>query len=358
MRGIPLQTALPAARAETRAFLERLNPGGRVIVFCHFDADGLCAGALFGRTLPRLGFQDVQVVPSGRGASAFSELARTRPRALEPAALIVTDLGVTGPGVLPEVPTLFVDHHQPDGLPAGPVTVVSGYAWDPIPASAWLAHDLLAPLASTEDLGWIGAVGTISDLGKRAPWDALPGLKKRYTARWLKEAAALVNAARRSGAFDIGTALELLMHAAGPKELATDDARGADRLRASRAEVNAALAVARRTAPRFSATGPFALVRLHSGAQIYPLIAQQWRGRLPGYAVIAANTGYLPGKVAFAVRTARTDLNLSALLQSVDVGGATESYGHGHDQASGGQLPPEAFKRVLDALGFEADAMG
>ncbi|WP_216320920.1 DHH family phosphoesterase [Deinococcus aestuarii] len=356
MCALPLQTALPAAREATRTFLNALSPAGRVVVFCHFDADGLSAGALFGRALPRLGFQDVRVVPSGRGESAFSEGARARLAALGPAALVVTDLGVNGRGVLPDVPTLYVDHHQPGGMPGGNVTVVSGYPWDPIPASAWLAHDLLSPLTDIEDLGWIGAVGTIGDLGDGAPWDLLPAIKKRYTAKWLKEAVALVNAARRASAFDIDTPLKLLLTADGPKDLATDDEHGADRLRAYRAEVGAELAVARRAAPTFSATGPYALVRLHSGAQIHPLIAQQWRGRLPGHAVIAANTGYLPGTVAFSMRTARADLNLPAILQAIDVGDTAESYGHGHDQASGGQLPPSAFDRVLDALGFGAVA--
>ncbi|MEF2278469.1 hypothetical protein V3W47_09150 [Deinococcus sp. YIM 134068] len=353
MAAVPLAQALPAARQSAREFLHGLDPARRVVVFCHFDADGLAAGALFGGALPRLGFRDVRVVPSGRGESAFSDAARARLTALGPAALVVTDLGVNGRGVLPGVPTLYVDHHQPDGMPGPEATVVSGYPWDPIPASAWLAHELLAPLTDMDDLGWIAAVGTISDLGDGAPWDALPALKKRYTAKWLKEAVALVNAARRASAFDVDTALELLLVADGPKALATDDAHGADRLRAYRAEVNAELAVARRSAPKFSATGPYALVRLHSGAQIHPLIAQQWRGRLPGHAVLAANTGYLPNTVAFSMRTARADLNLPQLLQGVDVGEAGDSYGHGHDQASGGQLSPEAFRRLLRGLGFE-----
>lgn len=353
MSGVPLQTALPPAQEATRAFLNSLDPARRVVVFCHFDADGLSAGALFGRTLPRLGFRDVRVVPSGRGESAFSDAARARLGALGPQGLIVTDLGVNGRGVLPDVPTLYVDHHQPDGVPTGNVTVVSGYTWDPIPASAWLAYELLAPLADIGDLAWIGAVGTLGDLGDSAPWDALPEIKKRHTAKWLREAVALVNAARRASAFDIGTPLNLLLSAAGPKELATDDAHGADRLRAYRAEVSAELAAARRAAPKFSATGPYALLRLHSGAQIHPLIAQQWRGRLPGHAVIAANTGYLPDTVAFSMRTARTDLNLPAILQGIEVGDVGGSYGHGHDQASGGQLPPGAFNQVLEALGFD-----
>ena len=67
---------------------------------------GLGAGALFGRALPRLGFTQVQVVPSLRGESAFSDEARRRLLAFQPDALVVTDLGVHHFGVLADVPDI------------------------------------------------------------------------------------------------------------------------------------------------------------------------------------------------------------------------------------------------------------
>jgi single-stranded-DNA-specific exonuclease len=106
----------------------------------------------------------------------------------------------------------------------------------------------------------------------------------------------------------------MLMEVDAPRAIAEDDALGADRLRAYRAEVRAELAIARKQAPVFSADQPWALVRIDSGCQIHPLIAQQWRTRLPKFDVIAANRGYLPGMVAFSARTQRTDLVLPALL--------------------------------------------
>jgi single-stranded-DNA-specific exonuclease len=117
------------------------------------------------------------------------------------------------------------------------------------------------------------------------------------------------------------------------------------------------LAIARKQAPIFSADQPWALVSLDSGCQIHPLIAQQWRTRLPKFAVIAANHGYLPGIVAFSARTQRTDLVLPALLRAPDIGADDEaSFGRGHDQASGGHLPRALFNRLMDALGFDARA--
>ena len=67
--------------------------------------------------------------------SAFKAHARGRLAAMEPDALVVTDLGVHAFGVLPGVPTLYVDHHQWAAAPPQ-ATVVSGYRWDPIPTSA------------------------------------------------------------------------------------------------------------------------------------------------------------------------------------------------------------------------------
>ncbi len=360
---IPLEAALTDARADARRFVEALPRSARVVVFCHFDADGLAAGAVAGRALPRLGVGEVRVVPSGKGESAFGESARARLAAHAPDALVVTDLGVNAAGVLPGVPTLYVDHHQPVGAPAPPAVVASGYAWDPVPTSAWLMWELLAPLAdaagaSIDDLLWVAAVGTISDLGDKAPWPRLEAVRKRYTAKWLKEAVSLVNAARRASAFDVETPLAMLLAADHPRAVSEDEAAGAARLRDYRAEVNAALAEARRRAPVFAGgESPWALVPVASPCQIHPLIAQQWRGRLPKHAVMGANPRYVPDLVAFSCRTSRRDLNLPALLRgAADLGPWNAHFGNGHDQASGGHLPPPEFGRLLAALGFDGRA--
>ncbi len=370
---IPLADAFPEAVHTVKQWLGAVPAGGRCVVFCHFDADGLGAGALFGRGLPLLGVEDVVVVPSGRDESAFSDGARQRLAALAPDALVVTDLGVNERGTLEDagIPVLYVDHHRPSGAPAG-AHVVSAYDWDPIPCSAWLAFDLLEAAVPDVDelreLDWIAAVGVLSDLGDTAPWPLLADAKRRHTAKWLTETVALVNAARRAPTFDAQTALDALLTYDGPRALATAETPASERLRAARQSVKEELAAARRAAPVFSerpADVPrdlapedlrFALVTIDSAAQVHPLIAQQWRGRLKGYPVICANTGYLDGLVAFSTRTSRTDLSLPALFQSVDTPGWNGRWGHGHDQASGGHLPPDVFNGVLDALGFGPEA--
>ena len=220
-------------------------------------------------------------------------------------------------------------------------------------------------LTGVHDLDWLAAVGVLSDLGDKAPWPLLAQAKKRHTAKWLKEAVVLTNAARRASAFQADAALRLLMTHDGPRDLAEDDGPDGRALHAARAEVAAEVAEARKAAPVFStlpapADAPadlrFALVRVHSPCQVHPLLAQQWRGRLPTYPVLCANTGYLPGLVAFSARARRGQVRLPEVFRSIDTPGWNGRWGHGHDGASGGHLPPAEFNHVLEALGFPDEA--
>lgn len=349
----PLEIALPHARRGFAEFVAALPVEGPVVVFCDADADGLCAGALLARALPRTDPHDVRVLHARRGESPFSEQARRRLRAEAPGALVAADLGVRADGLLRGVPTAYIDHHRPSGEPAGAV-VISGYGWDPIPATSWLTYELLDGLADVEDLSWLAAAGTIGDLGEDAPWPELPRLRRRWTSKWLREAVSLINAARRASGFDVDTPLRMLMTADHPRRFGDADVPEVAAMHAYRDEVKRELAKARRQPPRFSTTGPYALVRIHSKCQIHPLIAQLWRGRLHDRAIIAANTGYLPGVVAFSMRTVRTDLNLPQLLRSMEPDDFGGRFGHGHDRASGGHLPPDRFARLLLRLGFAA----
>jgi hypothetical protein len=74
-------------------------------------------------------------------------------------------------------------------------------------------------------------------------------------------------------------------------------------------------------APR-AAADPCARTPVHAGAQVHPLIAQRWVGRLKQsdrsgklQAVMCANDAYLPGRVNFSVRRASSSTDLIALLK-------------------------------------------
>jgi single-stranded-DNA-specific exonuclease len=122
-------------------------------------------------------------------------------------------------------------------------------------------------------------------------------------------------------------------------------------LREAKREVNVELNEARKAAPVFA--GNVALIRMNSPCQIHPLIAQSWRTRLPKYIVIAANTGFMPGKVNFAARTSAKGVSVLDFLREFKLENVgTGSYGQGHDQASGGVLPFAAWNELLGKIGF------
>lgn len=338
---------IESAREAFAAFLDAAKEGDRHIALHDSDADGVTAGVVWQIALERMGREAVRVVPD-RERSAWTEGNRARVAAAEPDRLFVMDLGSREEPVLDGVPTCFVDHHRPEGVPPGD-TLVSAYTWDPVPNTSLLVWELFRPLVDVDDVDWIAAIGTISDLGERAPFPMLAAAKKRHTAKYLKEATTLVNAARRASSYDPDAAARALLGHEGPRALVASTSVEVETMRAAREEVNAEMNEAKKAAPVFS--DRVALIRIASKCQVHPLIAQIWRTRLPKYIVIAANEGYLPGKVNFSAR-ATGATNVLEFLRSIEIPEGEGSYGNGHDQASGGSLPVSRWNALLDAMGF------
>ncbi len=263
--------------------------------------------------------------------------------------ILVLDLGVRP--TLPKrgIPTVVIDHHVPLGTPPG-ATVISGHGMDPIPTTSLLAYWCAGALVDAGPWLWIAAIGMIGDM---AEGFAEMAEARRYGITALREAAALVNAPRRSATGDARPALHLLLTARGPGDITKADAADARALREARASVAAELAAAKRVAP--VVRDGVALIRFASPAQIHPLIAQQWRGRLRREIVLAANTGYRPGWVHFAARAAR-DVDLIGFLAARRPPGAGDEYGSGHRAATGGALRVPEWNQFAAALGFGAEA--
>jgi len=341
-----------AALTAFEGFLQRLNPAAPTTVLCHSDADGVAAGAILYRTLQRLDFSSLTILVTGKGANAYTPLTKQRIAAAHPVALLVLDLGCLSEPVLPGVPTCFIDHHRPLGVPPEG-TLISSYTWQPIPNAALLVYWLCAEVATIEDMLWVAAIGTLSDLGDKAPFTIISRAKEIYKAKWLHEATSLINAGRRSATGDADTALQAILIAQHPREIAEGASAEARRLAEYRREVNAALEEAKKAAPKFS--GQVALVRVNSPCQVHPLIAQIWRTRLPKYMALVSNEGYMPGYVAFSMRTA-SEVNLLDFLSGVEVDVAEGYFGYGHDQATGGLLPTASWNQLLQQLGFSREA--
>ncbi|WP_123580844.1 DHH family phosphoesterase [Abditibacterium utsteinense] len=340
-----------AARKTFRVWLENQAANAHFVALHDVDADGLAAGALWQRTLERAGKKARRVVPD-RERNAWSESNRQKLAGARPDALFCLDLGIGAQKILPGIPTCFIDHHRPDisedeAHPGD--ALISGYSWNPIPNTSWMMWEIGREIAELSDLDWVGVVGTLSDLGEKAPWEQIALCKKKYGAKWLKEATVLVNAPRRSANFAADLGARALLEFENPKALCESESEVVLALREARKEVAAALEEGKKAAPRFA--GQVALIRVSSPCQIHPLIAQIWRSRLPKFIVICANDAYLPNRVNFS---ARSSGNLNALdyLKNIEIAPGEGSFGNGHDQATGGSLPASRWKELLEKMGF------
>ncbi|MDQ4122884.1 MAG: phosphoesterase [Acidobacteriota bacterium] len=330
-------------------FLERIEKHSRVVCLHDSDADGVTAGVVWELAMRSLGFDNIRRILPTRERNAWG--AETKP-VIENAApdfLFVLDLGSQPQELFGSVPVCFIDHHRPGGV-LSKDTLISAYNWNPVPNTSLIVYDLFAALADVSNFDWIAAIGTMSDLGERAPFELLGAAKKKYTAKYLKEATTLINAARRASIYEPETAAQALLKSANPKELVNSDSQEVRRLRQAHEEVKIELERAKKAAPKFARN--VALLRINSPCQIHPLIAQIWRSRLPEkFIVICANSGFIAGRINFAARS-HNSVNALDFLRSIDLNVTEGSYAQGHDQATGGSLPIKTWNELLTKLGF------
>ncbi|HYF25521.1 MAG TPA: hypothetical protein VD931_07275 [Baekduia sp.] len=291
----------------------------------HTDADGLAAGAI---ALRARGEDAGAAVLLGRGQTPWAPDAP-----LPDGALAILDWGVREL----DRPALIVDHHVPEAAGRDGQVIVTSHGEDPEVPTAPLLRRIVA-----EAPAWLAAVGAVGDLGDRGL--ALPecaGAPKTAVRRL----TALVNAPRRLPDGPVRTALALLVEHDDPREALRDPrvAELEEAKRAWRAELDRVI----RTAPRVGEDA--ALLRFASPAQVHPIVATTWARRLAPRMVLAANDGYVAGRVHFSVRGGTGSLpdRLRAALPGV--GG---EFAHGHPRATGGALAPEDFARLLTGLGL------
>lgn len=332
-----------------RDFLVALHAGARVAIAYHGDADGTASAALAIRYLERTN-RAVAALAPGKGEDLYGESFTARLRQSRPDALLVLDQGSRPRAVLPDVPTLVVDHHDapPEGVPVA--VYLSGLGETPVPTAALMTWRLLAPLTDLSDADWLAAVGAMGDLGASAPFPEVANAGRAYGQKNLADTVALVNAAKRSGAHDTQTSLAALLAAGAPADVAKGVVPQYPMLAAYRAEVQAERARCAKTAPRFA--GDWALLRFSSPCQLHGPVAASWVGRLPRFVVMAANESYTPGNVHFSVRTRRPGENLLHRLRAFRGVVDAPELGQGHAEATGGVLTIAQFEKLLNALGF------
>ena len=110
---------LEAGRDTFKAFVERIQPDKSVGVLHDSDADGVTAGVVLHLALSRAGFEKVKLVAPNRQRNAWTPANRERVIAAAPSRLFVLDLGSQSQPVIASVPTCFIDHYRPEGVPPG-----------------------------------------------------------------------------------------------------------------------------------------------------------------------------------------------------------------------------------------------
>ena len=350
-----LRNALDPRRMAGEAFrswLAELDPAGSVLILGHFDADGLSAVAILKRALDRNGrLSEIRLV--GKGENPWSASIRSEIANREPAGLIVADLGVRDGAIAEGLPTVIIDHHVSTGVP-GDAVLIGGNGLEPEPTSALLAYWCARALGDADDLLWLAGLGLVGDMAEAAGFPEMAEAHARYGKTALRNAVSLINAPRRAAAADAGPALALLLKGDGPKDVISGKYSETAALLAAKEEVKGELDIAKRVGPKVR--DEVALIRFHSPCQIHPLVAQQWRERMKDKIVLAANTGYRPGWVHFAARTA-ADRDLIAFLAERRPSGADENYGSGHRQATGGALRPDDWNQFVRELGFPEEQL-
>jgi single-stranded-DNA-specific exonuclease len=334
--------AISAAREQFRDWGARK---ARVLVAPHGDVDGLAAAAIVIRVLERLGATPLTTLP-GKGEHVHLPAMRARLAAAGGDGLIVLDMGTRRGPIVEGLPTIVLDHHDAHEVPDG-VIFVSAAGREPVTPTGLLAYLVTRELVASDDLRWLALLATVGDLGMQHPFTELADIAVRKTH--VQKTVSLINAARRAPEYKPELALSVLLAARGPHEIARGTVDGVDELEACRRAVQDEVTRVARVAPKV--VDGVALIRFSSAAQIHPLIATRWAGRLAPKIVIAANDGYLPDRVNFAMRSAsRTDL--LAYLRSLGLGAVEGEFANGHPRATGGSVPRHEFDRLLRAIGY------
>jgi single-stranded-DNA-specific exonuclease len=329
-----------------RDFLRR-TAGALTVVACDSDVDGLTSAVIVERAVNARG-GTVCIVPVRRGEHIHHPLMRGRIERLRPQRLVVLDMGSRPQAILPELPTLVLDHHDASaGGPPGAL-VVNGYDRPPVAPTSVLAYIVCRTIPSLQRSAWLGALGAVADLRSADAFRDVLGIRASGSA-W-RRAASLLNAARRAETPNPTVALNALRHAAAVDDITSGRVAETSLLKQYQSQVRGDIDRCARIAPAIA--GNVALVRLSSGAQVHPILAIRWARRLKTRIVIVANDGYLRGRTNFAVRC-ECDTDLVVWLRSIRfVPAPGAEYAHGHARATGGSLSPSAFSGLLATLGF------
>ncbi|CAN9369917.1 unnamed protein product [Alternaria alternata] len=349
------------------------------------DADGLSSGAILHHTLTALGLPPdlISVYFPPKGSNVHDESTKEALTKLSPSYIFILDQGSRKTPPVVDLPhtCLVVDHHFADegGFPKGS-DYVTAHDCPPVATSALLTYTICLPLHPdlNDKVSWLCALGTHGDLGSSIKWEPpfpdLTATFKSHSKKSINDAVALVNAPRRSAAYNVQDAWDAVISATNPLDISKNE-----KLHTASLEVRRETERCTHTPPKFSADATIAVLTISSAAQIHPVIATRWSGTLKSNkleVVMCANEGYLPDKVNFSCRAAKCararggedKVDIISKLESIVADNSElrsrlgESFARGHKEASGGIVGKgewEEFKKLMgigEAAKKKADA--
>ncbi|KAL5414917.1 hypothetical protein PMIN04_008790 [Paraphaeosphaeria minitans] len=338
------------------------------------DADGLSSGAILYHTLTSVGLPSdlISVYFPPKGSDVHDESTRSTVTEISPTYIFVLDQGSrrTGPLYDKLHTCLVIDHHfaEEGGYPQG-AEFVTAHDCPPVATSALLTYIICLPLhPGLEDkVSWLAALGTHGDLGNTLKWQPpfpdMTATFKKNPKKSINDAVSLVNAPRRSAAYNVEAAWEAVISADGPQPLLSNDT-----LREAQFEVKQETERWSHVPPKFSRDATIAVLTIKSAAQVHPVVATRWAGFLKSdkmEIVMCANEGYLPDKVNFSCRVAKhararegkDKVNIIQTLESIVADDPDlrsrlgESFARGHKEASGGIINVQGWEEFKKLMG-------
>ncbi|KAH7073572.1 hypothetical protein BKA63DRAFT_534044 [Paraphoma chrysanthemicola] len=354
---------------------ECAQAGKTTLILPDKDADGLSSGAILHHTLTTLGLPSslISTYFPPKGSSIYDEDTSAAINAICPSYIFILDQGSRK---IPPLTTahhtcLVIDHHfaSEGGFPDG-AAYVTAHDCPPVATSALLTHHICLPLHPDLDdkISWLCALGTHGDLGSTIKWQPpfpdMTSTFKQHPKKSINGAVALVNAPRRSAAYNVQDAWESVIKASSPASIITNT-----KLKEASFEVRQETERCTHTPPKFSADGTIALLTISSAAQIHPVIATRWSGHLKSAKleiVMCANEGYLPDLVNFSCRVAKCarardgaeKVDIIQKLEGIVEGDAElrgrlgESFARGHKEASGGIVGRKEWEELKELMGI------
>ncbi|KAF2710751.1 DHH phosphoesterase, partial [Pleomassaria siparia CBS 279.74] len=345
-----------------------------VLILPDKDADGLSSGAILHHTLTSLGLSPslISVYFPPKGSNIHEEATRKEMASRSPSYIFVLDQGSRKSPPLHESPhqCLIIDHHfaEEGGFPEG-AAYCAAHDCPPVATSSLLTYHICFPLHPDLEskISWLCCLGTHGDLGTTLKWQPpfpdMAATFKTHSKKSINDAVALVNAPRRTSAYNVSDAWEAVISASSPSSIISND-----KLNDASFEVRQETERCTHTPPKFSEDATIAVLTVSSAAQVHPVIATRWSGHLKSdklEIVMCANEGYLPGMVNFSCRIAKgarsrdgeKKVDIIKRLEGIVAGdqGLRERLGNnfarGHKGASGGIVKKEEWEEFKKLMG-------